>query len=83
MTPEQELDLKLSQPPNGSVLEIRISFSGNPKTYNYIALEAVGGWYLTNMISNPAMTWDELINWFKSKDATVVSIRRATEWETL
>lgn len=82
MTPEQELDLKLSPPPNGSVLEIKVAFD-SPKTYSYVAIEAAGGWYLTNMHSDPAMTWVGLIDWFKSKDANVVSIRRATEWETL
>jgi len=83
VTPIQELELKLSQPPRASVLEIKVAFEGSPKTYTYVALEAVGGWYLTNMSSNPAMSWEGLIDWFKAKDADVVSIRRATEWETL
>lgn len=70
-------------PPRGSVLEIKIAFPDSPKIYSYVAVEAAGGWYLTNMRSDPAMTWDGLVDWFKSKDANVVSVRRATEWETL
>lgn len=83
MNPIEELELKLISPPRGSVLEIKVAFPGSPKTYSYVAVEAAGGWYLTNMRSDPAMTWEGLIEWFKSKDANVVSIRRATEWETL
>jgi hypothetical protein len=71
------------QPPRGSVLEIKVAFAGSPKTYTYVAVEAVGGWYLTNMRSDPAMDWDGLIDWFKSKDANLVSVRRATQWENL
>lgn len=83
MTPEQELDLKMMDPPRASVLEIKVAFDGSPKTYTYVAVEAVGGWYLTNLVAKPAMTWTGLIDWFKSKDANVVSVRRATQWETL
>jgi dethiobiotin synthetase len=83
VNPLQELELKMLQPPRGSVLEIKVAFPGSPKTYTYVAVEAVGGWYLTNMRSDPAMNWEGLIDWFKSKDAEVVSVRRATEWVTL
>ena len=82
MKPEQELDLKLAKPPNGSVLEIKVAFPDSPKVYSYVAVEAAGGWYLTNM-KGGGMSWEELIDWFKHKDTNVVSIRRAIEWENL
>lgn len=82
MTPIEELELKLMSPPNGSVLEIKVAFDGSPKTYSYVAVEAASGWYLTNQATR-FLSWDHLIDWFKSKDATVVSVRRATQWETM
>ena len=83
MTPEQELDLKMLELPPGSVLEIKVSYPESPKTYTYVALEAGGGWYLTNVAFNPALTWEKVVAWFKYKDAEVVSVRQATQWETL
>lgn len=82
MTPMQELELKMIDPPNGSILEIKVSFDGSPKTYSYVAVEAAGGWYLTNIVLE-IRSWEDLIDWFKNKGANVVSLRRTTEWETL
>lgn len=82
MTPEQELDLKLNEPEPGSVIRLRVAFEG-PKTYTYAVLGLEGLWYVTGAEGGAARTWSTLIAWLKSKGANVVSIERATEWETL
>lgn len=84
MNPEQELDLLMAQPsPSGSVIQLRVSFSDSPKTYNYAAIEVNRLWYVTGADGLFGRTWVELVDWLKLKGATVTSIQRATEWETL
>lgn len=83
MTPEQELDLKMAEPEADSVVHLRIAYPDGPKTYSYALLRVGDEWYITGAESKKSRTWAELIAWLKSKDATVVSIRRATDWENL
>lgn len=83
MNKTQAIDLLLSEPvAPGSVIQLQIFFSGNPKTYNYAAIEVNGLWYLTGT-DGTGRTWAELVVWMKSKNANVASIQLATEWEKL
>ena len=84
MTPEQELDLLMGEPEaDGNVIRFKIAFPDGPKTYSYAAMKIAGQWYITGAESKKSRTWVELIDWFKGKNATVITIERATEWENL
>lgn len=84
MTPEQELDLQMAEPlADDNVVHLRIAFPGSPKTYSYAAVKVMGLWYLTGTDGGTGKKWKDLIEELKRKNATVVSIRRATEWENL
>ena len=84
MTPEQSLDLRMAEPlADDNVIHLRISFPDGPKTYSYAGLKVGGLWYLTGRDGGTGKPWSDLIDELVRKDATVVSIRRATEWENL
>ena len=82
MTPEQEIDLKMSEPESGEVVRLAVAYPGGPKTYTYAAIEAAGEWYLTGS-EVAGRSWERLINWLKDKNAEVVSLHRATSWEDI
>jgi len=67
----------------GSVILLRIAYPESAVTYSYALLEVGGQWYITGAESKKSRTWAELIAWLKSKNAEVIEIRRATEWENL
>lgn len=82
MNPELELDLRMSEPTDdGSVIRIKVAFPESPKTHTYAAIGFDGTWYLSGAPESTRKTWDELINWFKSRNIEVLSIALATSWE--
>lgn len=84
MTPEQELDLKMAEPlADDNVIHFKVAFPGSPKTYSYAGLKVAGLWYITGSDAKQGRKWEDLIDELKRKNATVTSIRRATDWETL
>lgn len=84
MTPEQELDLQTAEPSSDdNVVHFRIAFPGSPKTYSYAGIKVGGMWYITGRDGATGRPWKDLISELKRKDATVVSFRRATDWEDL
>lgn len=84
MTLTEELDLKMAEPTeSGAVVLLQIGYPDSPRTYTYAAVGAAGRWYLTNMTSDPAMTWAGLVDWLKSKNAIIHELQRAATWETL
>jgi hypothetical protein len=82
MTPEQELDLLVSEPEPGSYIQLGVAYPGSPKTYSYAAVEAAGKWYITGP-ENSARTWAGLVSWLKSKNAEITMLRQATSWENI
>lgn len=83
MTPEQELDLQLAEPPHGSVVKIRVAYPDSPRTYTYSAVNINGQWYVTGWSEPDAPTWVQLLSWFKAKNADLLSFDLATGWEPL
>lgn len=81
MTPEQELDLRMADPLPGVVF-LRVEFYGSPIIYTYAAVEVGGSWYLTGE-ETEGRTWGRLVDWLKTKQATVISLKRATSWEDI
>lgn len=81
MTPEQELDLKLAEPDRGEVVRLAVSYPSSPRTYTYAVIGAAGVWYLTGVDGGTGRSWDSLISWLKNKNAEVIYLQRATDWE--
>lgn len=79
---EQELDLRLAEPEDG-VVRFDVQYPGSPKTYAYLALAVGRIWYTTGIETGPRHTWNGIIDWFKAKNGTVVSLQRADSWEDL
>lgn len=83
MTPEQELDLLTAEPTeDDAVIHFKVAFPDSPKTYSYAGVKVFGKWYITGT-NGIGYTWTEFIAWLKSKNAEVVSIRHAIDWENL
>lgn len=83
MSPEQEVDLRLAEPEDGSIVRIKVAYPGSPKTYTYAAVGFDGMWYLSGVDNTARRTWDNLISWFKNKDIAVIELQQATSWEDL
>lgn len=81
MTPEQELDLRMAEPEEGTVLRIKVAFPESPKTYTYAAIGFEGFWYLSGTEEKFRKTWDDTITWFKARNIEVISVQQATSWE--
>lgn len=82
MTPEEMLDLSMSEPPDGSVIELKLAYPGSPITYTYAGIRIRDKWYLTGQDGLP-QTWDNLLRWINFKKATIVGLSVATAWEQL
>lgn len=85
MTPEQELDLRMAEPPDekGQVVRFTVAFPDSPRTYTYAAVQLGGAWWLTGRDGGIEHSWDSLIAWLKMKDAEITSLSRATSWEDI
>ncbi len=83
MTPEQELDLAVAEPPHGSIVKLRVAYPDSPRTYTYAAVYISGHIYLTGWGEADVITWRGLIDWLKAKQADVLDVSVATEWESL
>jgi hypothetical protein len=81
VTPEQELELRMAEPPADSVVKFKLEFPHSPKTYTYIALEAGGMWYLTG--TEIGRTWNGLVSWLMAKRVNVLHTHIARTWEVL
>lgn len=83
MSPEQELDLRMAEPEEGSLLQMKLSYPETPKSYVYAVIGFDGYWYLSGISSVKQRTWNGLIDSFKKKGIEVIYIKKATSLEDI
>lgn len=85
---EEELANRPTEPPVDAVVAFVKDWgpgvrSGKQRTYNYVAYQAVGGWWYLSQSNyrdsgQPRMLWDELLDFINGADIFI-----ATAWEQL